>query len=220
VTVQPSIAAISDGVAPACASRVQVVPRRSWKCKREERHQRYGYWSEYGEPRIPKWEQRYQERLAIKLEQVRLRSEAYWWGETMPSTFADSRTRDVLRMIPRITAAVAAIAAAKHSNAELEQRQRAAEQEAERRRAEQERQRVHEAHAIKLLSEVAERFGEVQRLEKLLGSVDRSSGAALERTDRFIAWVEKRLTTLKRMLSAEAIEELLVAERLFEADLS
>jgi hypothetical protein len=82
-----------------------------WKREREQTHKRYGYWQDWGEPKIPAWEQRYQGRLAIRLEEVRIQSERSPWGETMMRTFSDTRTRDVIKMIPRAVATIAAMSA-------------------------------------------------------------------------------------------------------------
>ena len=88
-----------------------------WQRQCEQTHERYGYWSTYSEPKIPKWEQQYNGRLAVQLENVRIKSEQDPWGKPIRGTFADSRTRDVLRMVPSIVAAIAATAAAKRINA-------------------------------------------------------------------------------------------------------
>lgn len=56
-----------------------------WRRERDETHKRYGYWSDYGEPKIPKWEQRYQGRLMVRLEDVRVKTERYRWGEPIPA---------------------------------------------------------------------------------------------------------------------------------------
>lgn len=84
-----------------------------WEAEEEARFKRYGYRSGYGRPLIPKWEQRFEGRLAVRLEEVRIRTEAQYWGPTVPRTFTDTKTRDLLNMIPRIVSTIAAIAVAK-----------------------------------------------------------------------------------------------------------
>lgn len=91
-----------------------------WRKAREETHRRYGYWSNYGEPKIPKWEKRFGGRLIIRLEKVWLKSEGQPWGELIPRSFAESRTHKLERMIPRAIMTVASMMAAKRSNVEFE----------------------------------------------------------------------------------------------------
>lgn len=95
-----------------------------WRRERDETHKRYGYWSDYGEPKTPKWEQRYQGRLMVRLEDVRVKTERYRWGEPIPRSFAESRVRKLEPTIPRIVATVAAMTAAKISNAAFDERER------------------------------------------------------------------------------------------------
>lgn len=46
-----------------------------WEAEREAYFKRSGYWRDWGKPEIPKWEERYQGRLAVRLEEVRVLSD-------------------------------------------------------------------------------------------------------------------------------------------------
>lgn len=52
------------------ATEKELAAHAKWKREREEHHRRHDYWRDWGEPKIPKWENRYQGRLAIRLEEV------------------------------------------------------------------------------------------------------------------------------------------------------
>jgi len=187
-----------------------------WKREREETHRRFGYWRDWGEPKIPKWEQRYQGRLAIKLEEVRIESERSPWGETIIRTFADTRTRDVAKMIPRIFGTIAAMAAAKKANRGVGVRRRAAAEEAARRRAEAERRRVEDEQARSFLEQLVKEQEAGERLRALLDALQTNHGG--NRVARFIAWAEARLTQIEQGMAPAAIEERLAKARLFGSE--
>jgi hypothetical protein len=186
-----------------------------WKRDREERHRRYGYWQDWGEPKIPKWEQRYQGRLAIKLEEIRIQSEHSPWGESIMRTFADSRTRDVRKMVPRVLATIAAMAAAKKVNREVEARRRAEQEEARRRWEEAERRRREDERATHLLEQLLTEQSAAERLSNLLGEL-RGSDETCVRVARFINWAELRLERVRGKLAPETLEERLATAKLFE----
>jgi hypothetical protein len=133
------------------ATEKELAAVAKWQREREDYHRRYGYWKDWGEPKIPKWEQRYQGRLSIKLEDVRIKRDDYWWGKPMRRTFAESRTRQLTKAMPRIISTIAAMAAAKRHNLEFDARRRAAEEEAARQRAAAERRRQLEQKAVTVL---------------------------------------------------------------------
>jgi hypothetical protein len=189
-----------------------------WQREREDTHKRYGYWSSYGEPKIPKWEQRYNGRLAVRLENVRIKSDQDPWGQPIRGTFADSRTRDVARMIPSIVAAIATTAAAKRNNAAYDERRRIAEEAAKQRWQEEERRRYEWQRAGKILDELFEIERQADGLRLWLDRL-RGRGPGLPRTDKLVALVERRLDQLQQQLSNEALERRLERERMFaEAD--
>jgi hypothetical protein len=189
-----------------------------WQREREDTHKRYGYWSSYGEPKIPNWEQRYTGRLAVRLENVRIKSDQDPWGQPIRGTFADSRTRDVARMIPSIVAAIATTAAAKRNNAAYDERRRIAEEAAKQRWQEEERRRYEWQRAGKILDELFEIERQADGLRLWLDRL-RGRGPGLPRTDKLVALVERRLDQLQQQLSNEALERRLERERMFaEAD--
>ena len=187
-----------------------------WKREREERHKRYGYWSDWGEPKIPKWEQHYQGRLQVKLEEVRLKTERSWWGEAIQRTFSETRKRALDKAIPKIIATVAAMAVAKRSNTEFEERRRLAEAEAARRRAEEERRRLAEQRAVSLLEQLVDEQTQMDRLSALVKTLRQE--ALGERAGRLVQWAELRFETMARQLSPGAIEGRLAAADLFGPD--
>jgi hypothetical protein len=187
-----------------------------WKREREERHRRFGYWRDWGEPKIPKWEQRYQGRLAIKLEEVRLKSERTWWGEPMQRTFSDTRTRDVARAIPRVIGAVAAMAAAKKANREFEERKRAEDDEAARQRQAAERQRLLDERASALLEQLLDENEYVARLKGLILTLRDTGSSGGARFGRLLRWAELRLEQKSNRLKPATIEERLSEAGAFE----
>ena len=186
-----------------------------WKRQREEKHKRYGYWDDWGEPKIPKWEQRYQGRLAIKLEEVRIQSDRSPWGESIMRTFADTRTRDVRRMIPRTLTTIAAMAAAKKSNRVFEAARRAEREAAARRWAEAERRRLQDQQAAHLLEQLQKEQESLERLSKFVADL-RSCEARQGRLAQFADWAELRLKRLQQGLSHAKLEERLAEARLFD----
>jgi hypothetical protein len=215
-TMQFELVEVADQIEHV-ATEKELAAVAQWKRKREEDHRRYGYWRDWGEPRIPKWEHRYQGRLAIRLEEVRVQSEQSWWGPAVRRTFSDTRTRDVSKVIPHAVAAIAAIAAAKKHNREMEARRRAAEQERARRRERAERHRAQEQMAIGLAGELIEEQEAAERLRSLL-TVLGPPEADHPRTAAFIRWAQDRLAAADGRITRETIEQLLEGAGLFGSD--
>jgi hypothetical protein len=201
------------------ATEQELAAVAKWKREREEYHRRYGYWRDWGEPKIPKWEQRYQGRLAIKLEEVGIKTDrSYWRGDLIRGTFAETRTRDLTRSVPAILSTVAAMAAAKQHNREFDKRRKAAEAEAARRRAAIERRRRMDEKASALLDQLA---GERTRLEQLRSLVDllkASEPTLKERGKRLLDWAGARVASLEAHLGADQLEQRLAVAELFGSD--
>jgi hypothetical protein len=201
------------------ATAKELAAVEKWTREREERHAKYGYWADYGRPYVPKWEDQYNGRLAIRLEAVRARSDDDWWGKQVTRTFTDTRTRDVLKLVPRMVEAVAVIAAAKRSNRALAERQRIAAEEAARRRAEEERRRQLEERQGKLLDQLVIERTEVDRLAALVGALRATSGDdPPPRVARLLGWAASRLAAAEGRLAAGALEERLAKAGLFGDD--
>jgi hypothetical protein len=194
------------------ATEKELAAVAKWKRERDERHRRYGYWDNWGEPKIPKWEERYQGRLMVRLENVPLKSERSPWGEPMRHAFAETRTRRLEKSIPAILSTVAAMAEAKRSNAEFEEREREAAAVRARRYAEEERRRIAEAHAIRLLDQLIEEQSLIGRLSALIEPL--MSQKLGSRGARLLEWARERLEAMEQQLSSGALEK-----RLGDADL-
>lgn len=100
-TVTFELVELADKVEHVATDK-ELAAHAKWKREREEYHRRYNYWRDWGEPKIPKWEDRYQGRLAIRLEEVRVRTERSWWGPAIRRQFADRSTCEVAKDIPRV----------------------------------------------------------------------------------------------------------------------
>lgn len=202
------------------ATEAELKAVAKWEAEEEARFKRYGYRSGYGRPQIPKWEQRFEGRLAVRLEEVRVRTENQYWGPAISRTFTDTKTRDILNMVPRIVSTIAAIAIAKRENREADERRRIAAQQAEIRRAEQERRARIERQQTELLDQLVSEHGNLARLEAFVaacGSAD-FEGSELPRTARFHAWVAERLARSRASLAPDAIEGRLARASLFGED--
>lgn len=203
------------------ATEAELKAVAKWEAEEEARFKRYGYRSGYGRPQIPKWEQRFEGRLAVRLEEVRIRTENQYWGPAIPRTFTDTKTRDLLNMMPRIVSTIAAIGVAKRENREADERRRIAAQQAEIRRAEQERRARIERQRAELLGELMDEHGNLVRLEAFVAAC----GAAkpnphFPRTALFQVWLAERLARLRASLAQDSIEKRLTRASLFEEDLS
>lgn len=213
-TVAFALVEAVDRVAHVATER-ELAALAKWRREREETHRRFGYWRDWGEPRIPKWEEQYNGRLAVRLEKVRIKSEQNPWGRVMRGTFADSRTRDVMRAIPSVVATVAALAAAKRSNAAYEQRRRAAEEAARRRWEEEERRRICWERAGQVLDELIELDRRAAAIRQWLGRV-RGGRPLQARSLQFMALAEEHLAQVEDRLGSAALERRLEAARLFD----
>lgn len=201
------------------ATEKELAAVAKWKREREEYHRRYGYWKDWGEPKIPKWEQVYQGRLAIKLEEVGIKTDrSYWRGELIRGTFAETRTRDLARSIPAILSAVAAMAAAKQHNREFDKRREAAEAEAARRRAAIERRRRMEERASSLLDQLVGERTRLEQLRSLVNLLKSSEPTLKERGKRLLDWADARVVSLEAQLGADHLEQRLTAAELFGSD--
>ncbi|GAO40685.1 hypothetical protein SCH01S_51_00160 [Sphingomonas changbaiensis NBRC 104936] len=192
-----------------------------WEAEEEARFKRYGYRSGYGRPQIPEWEQRFEGRLAVRLEEVRIRTENQYWGPTIPRTFTDTKTRDLLNMIPRIMSTIAAIGVAKRENREADERRRIADEQAAIRRAEQERRARVERQRTDLLERLLDDHGKLVRLEAFVAAFRAPTPDPSEfpHTARFRLWLEERLARLRASLASGAVEDRLSRSSLFEEDL-
>lgn len=198
------------------ATEKELASVAKWQREREDYHRRTGYWRDWGEPKIPKWEQRYQGRLAVKLEDVRIKSDQSWWGEGMRRTFADSRTHELTKAIRAIISTVAAMAAAKRHNREFDARRRAAEEEAARQRAAAERRRQLEAKAVSLLGQLLDEQAQLERLRAFVEPLREAGSALPERTKRLLDWAEARRARFEVDLSPAGLEQRLLTAALFE----
>lgn len=213
-TVEFELVEVTDQV-PHVATDAELRAVATWKREREETHRKYGYWRDWGEPRIPKWEHRFQGRLAIKLEKVRIQSERSPWGDAIMSSFADSRTRMIIKIIPRIVGAIGAIAAAKKANRKFEARRRAAAEQVAREYAEMQRRRAHEQKTVGLFDTlVAEQEAET-RLRSLADAL-RAKHGGRSRVAEFLNWLDRKLIEMEAASSPEALENRLAEAGLFE----
>lgn len=209
------------------ADRIEHIPTEfelkavaKWEAEREAYRKRTGYDRDWGRPYIPKWEERYQGRLAIRLEEVRIRTENEYWGPAIRGKFADAKNRDVIKSIPKIVSSIAAIAVAKRENREADERRRLAREEAERRRAEVERRAELERKRNSTLEMLMTEHQEAIRLEGYLLSLERAVGdrQAPEQVARFMRWLGEKLERLQTAATPESINARLSSERLFEAE--
>lgn len=209
------------------SDRVEHVPTEAelkavakWEAERAAYRKRTGYDYDWGRPHIPKWEERYQGRLAIRLEEVRIRTENQYWGPAIRGKFADAKNRDVIKSIPKIVSSIAAIAVAKRENREADERRRLAREEAERRRAEAERRAELERKRNATLEILMAEHEEAIRLEGYVLSLEQAVGdrQAPEQVARFMSWLGDKLERLQSAATPESIEARLSREGLFEAE--
>lgn len=186
-----------------------------WEKEREERRRRYGYASDWGRPHIPKWEEHYRGRIVVRLEEVRIHSEQSCWGPVIPRTFADNKTRDILKAMPKIVAAIAAIAVAKRENREIDERRRLAAEEARRRREEAERRAALERQRSTFLEGVLGEHARLRRLEAYLADFPAEPGP---RGVRFRCWLEERAGRMRKRLSTSTLESRLEGDRLLDEE--
>jgi hypothetical protein len=216
-TVAFELAEVPDRVEHV-ATDAELRAMESWEAKQEADRKRYGYASGWGRPHIPKWEERYEGRLAVRLEEVRVRSdEQYYWGPAIRRVFADSRTRDILKMLPRILSTAAAIAVAKQQNRATDERRRRRDEEGARRRAEAERLAAIERQRSALLAPLLAEHQERVRLSAWLEEIA-TEGALPPRVGRLVRWARARLAALDNAAAPAALEERLARERVFGDD--
>lgn len=205
------------------ADRVEHVPTdaelravASWEAQREADHRRYGYLRDWGRPRIPKWEERYQGRLAVRLEEVRIRSLDRYWSRAIRRVFADSKTQDVANATPKILSTIAAMAVAKRENREVEERRRLAEMEAASRRAEAEQRAVTEKRQLAVLEQLMVEAAELERLRLFVATLGQVGSPQVgSRVAELVDWAHKRLAEKEAHLSQEKLEQRLSSAQLF-----
>ena len=107
------------------------------------------------------------------------------------------------------------MAAAKTSNAAFDERERIATAEEAVRRAEAERRRKHQADVAALLDSLVEEQARADRLRSFNAAL--REGRLTGHARQLLEWSEARLAALERALSAQALEERLIAADLFGA---
>lgn len=200
------------------ATEKELAAHAKWEREREEHHRRYGYWRDWGEPKIPKWEDRYQGRLAFRLEEVRIRSERSWWGHEIRRQFADRSNRDVAKDIAWVVETIAAIAVAKRENRELEDRQRLEAKERERQRIEAERRRLLEEKRGRAAEQLMSEQAEAERVARLIATLERSPERP-PRVEALLAWARERHARQLEQLSVETLEARLADTGIFECEI-
>jgi hypothetical protein len=208
------------------ADRIEHVPTEAelkavakWETQREADQRRYGYLRDWGRPKIPKWEDRYQGRLAVHLEEVKILSLDRYWATAIRRVFADSKTQDVIKMIPKILSTVAAMAVAKRENREVEERRRVAAEEVAKRQADAERRAAIEKRRTAALEQLMVEAAELERLRRLVDTLERSGDPAPEsRMAALLNWARQRLAEREAYLDHEELEKRLSNAELFGED--
>ena len=187
-----------------------------WEAERQATFKRHGYLREYGCPKIPKWEERYQGRLSVRLEEVRVQSDERWWGEPIRRSFADGRKQDLMNMIPRIVATVAAIAVAKRDNRGVEERRRLAAEDARRERERMERINARERGRIALFEQLVSEQQRLLQFEACLDALEREApGAEAPRSQCLIEWARNQVARVREQTLGAGLEARLGAQCLF-----
>ena len=199
------------------ATEKELAAHAKWQREREEYHRRYDYWRNWGEPKIPKWEDRYQGRLAIRLEEVRVRSERSGWGQAVRRQFADRSNRDLGKDIPRVVETIAAIAVAKRESRERQERQRVEAEERERQRIEAERRRLLEKKRAELLEQLLCEQAEADRICGLLDLLE-SSPERPPHVEALLVWARDRRRRQLERLSPAVLEQRLAEAKLFDRE--
>jgi hypothetical protein len=189
-----------------------------WEAERQASYKRTGYLSEWGEPYIPKWEERLQGRLAFVLEIVRDRSTSEYGGDKLRGKFVDAKNRDVTKAIPQVVAAIAAIAATKRANAAADEQRRLEREAAARRRREIERRAALERARGEALEGLLARHEAEVRLAGWLDALGRAADGnqTLVRVTRLHAWADARLARLRAAGEPVALETWLADQALFD----
>lgn len=188
-----------------------------WEAHRQATFKRHGHLREYGCPKIPKWEERFQGRLAVRLEEVRVLSDERWWGEPIRRSFADGKKQDLVAMIPRILATAAAIAVAKRDNRGVEERRRLAAEEARRERERVERINARERGRIALFEQFVSEHQRLLQIETCLNTLARhGAGAEAPRSQRLLAWARDQVARVRDQTFGAGLEARLGGQHLFE----
>ena len=187
-----------------------------WEAERQATYERWGYWRDYGRPKIPKWEKHYQGRLIVRLEEVRVRSDDNPWGPIIPRSFADGKRQHLEAIIPRILATVAAIAIAKRDNRGLAERRRRAQEEARRERERLEEWNARERTRIALFEELVREHQRLLQFEACLSTLARHAPSdEAPRSGRLRAWAEAQVARVRDETFGVGLETRLARERLF-----
>jgi hypothetical protein len=218
-TIALEVVEVADKV-PHVASIAELKAVEKWDLEARAYKARTGWDRTYGRPQIAKWEDQFQGRLSVRLEEVRIQSgRQYSWGPIIRRTFVDSGKRDIIKSIPKILMTVAAIAVAKKENRAADERRRIEQEEAARRYAESQRMAAVEKQMATALDAFIEYRRYISTLEGLL--VDLRSDNALdlpERVASFTEWLQARTERLKAGGLIEAVDAYLARHRLCGGD--
>ena len=198
------------------ATEAELAAVAKWQRERDATFKRTGYLQSWGDPKIPKWEQRHQGRLKISLEEVRIKGTGNWWGSAIRRSFADSAKRDVATAIPRIVETIAAMAAAKIGNDTFDEQQRLEREAAERARAEAERRRQLEQQSLAFLEQLLDEQGKLEQLGTTIDRLTRSGLPLPPRTAQLLAWLRARAAAMEERLEPLAVENRLEAAGLLD----
>ncbi|WP_395459871.1 hypothetical protein ACHMW5_36005 (plasmid) [Azospirillum melinis] len=217
-TVTVELMEVADKVAHT-ATPAELQALAVWEAKQEADRKRYGHASGWGRPHIPKWEERHQGRLAVRLEEVRVRRDSPW-GPAMRRTYADHGRRKLEAMAVTIVAEVVAMAVTKQENRDADERRRREAEEQARRRAEAERRAALEKRRSAALDELIVEHERVRQLERYVIALDAAlAGTEIPpRVGRFVRWLHARLDRLKPEMAPAALETRFESRGLFAED--
>ncbi|WP_295813331.1 hypothetical protein [uncultured Nitratireductor sp.] len=189
--------------------------KEAWQRKRD-RAARRNSWDDlfFDRPRFPEWDFHPTGQLSFEFEQTYVPR-----GVAPRRSFRDAKVQRLEKMATDIAVGLAVLAAAK-----TEQRLKC---EAEQRRLEEERRlrelaaraRHIEERRLAGLSAVLSELDELDRLRRLISMLTSEiSTAPTPRLSAFLAWAREHLAKREALLTANAMEERLEAERLFGDD--
>jgi hypothetical protein len=191
-----------------------------WEAEAAAYFKRTGYSRDWGRPNIPKWEERYQGRLSVILEEVRDRTTNAYWGAALRRKFSDSKTRDVTKALPQVVATIAAMGVTKRENAAADEARRIIHEENERRRRETERRAAIEHARQAGLKELLAHHATRSELANWLTHFERqfAGRSAPQRVERLQKWAQERLASLDAAVEPNSLEQWLLAKGLFGED--
>ena len=157
--------------------------------------------------------------MAVRLEEVKILSLDRYWGTAIRRVFADSKTQDVTKMIPKVLSTIAAMAVAKRENREVEERRRLAEEEVARRQADAERRAAIEKRRVAALEQLMVEATELERLRGFVDTLERGGEPAPDsRVAALMNWARERLAGREAHLGHEELEQRLSNAQLFGED--